>query len=409
MDPLVILIDEKSNALWAAAVASDGWMFTLDCDVTDETVRWGSVFIGKVATIDKKLDACWVDLGERQMGLLPRREWPNKDKAPEPGTTLLVQAKSSMLKTSPEDEQEQEQAVRRKIRLEPKVARLSTDITLPGRYLILATQDPENRLSRRIRDRSVRRRMMHMLDELKDSLSGCILRSAAESVQTDVLMREGRILQNTWKEMQETAKHLSEPQELMKGPNAIERLLSDVAGCTIERIEISLLDHMNKVEAWCETFAPDLVTKIEPLELANATEDFALFDHYDLLPQIEDLLQPYVLLSGGGNLVIQETAALIAVDVNRGGDVDASNLEINREAAIEVGRQLRLRNLSGIVMVDFLKTKNKKDEGIIISAIEDAVQLDACTVQIHGMTALGLMELTRQRRLPPLRERIRGF
>lgn len=406
MKPLDIVIDEKDGALWAAAIDQNGRLFAVDCDCPREEIRWGSIFLGKVETIDKKLDACWVSLGEGFMGLLPHGEWPDKDKAPLAGSLLIVQAKTGVLRDEPPTEEE-ELEISRKVRLEPKVTRLSTDITLPGRYMIFAAKEKTNRLSRRVTDAKARKSMMRMLDELSELFSGCILRASAENTQTDMLIREGNILQKTWEELKYQASLLSAPQEMMVGPNAVERLFSDMASFTLEDIHISLLDHMTVAESWCETFAPDLVTKIAPVQIDNATDDFALFDHLELTSQIEDLLQPYVLLREGGNLIIQETAALTAVDVNRGGDQVSSNLELNRQAAEEIGRQLRLRNLGGIVIVDFINMKQKREQEDVISVMERAVAADACTVQVHGMSALGLLELTRQRRLPALAKRAR--
>ncbi len=410
MKKLDIIVDERQGAVWAAAVDTKRKLFAIECDTPGEEIRWGSIFLGRVETIDRKLDACWINLGNGLMGLMPRKEFPDPNKDPNAGDVLIVQAKTGVTKSQnagqiPADELD----LMRKVKIEPKVTRLSVDVTLPGRYLIFAAKETDNRLSRRIRDSKVRRQMVQMMEELEENLSGCILRASAESIQTDILKKEGLILQKTWEELQSKAKGLSSPQELMRGPNAIERILSDMACCTVESIEVAILDHLSKAESWCERFAPDLMTKIEPIEIANAAEDFALYHHYGLEDQIEDLLQPYVLLDDGGNLILQETAALLAVDINRGGDQTNSNLELNRLAAKEIGRQLRLRNLGGIVIVDFLKGKNKSDEKVIIAAIEDSVAADACTVQIHGMTALGLMELTRQRRLPTLRDRIRGI
>lgn len=406
MNKLDIIIDERHGAVWAAAVDKQRRLFAIECDTPGEEIRWGSIFLGKIETIDRKLDACWVNLGDGLMGLMPRKEFPDPNKDPKPGDLLIVQAKTGVTTSNaPPDE---EQDLMRKVKIEPKVTRLSTDITLPGRYLIYAAKEIDNRLSRRIKDHKVRRQMLHMMEDIKSDLHGCILRASAESVQTDILKREGLMLQAQWEILRKQAEGQKNPQLLMLGPNAIDRILSDMACCRVEAIEVALIDHMAKAEGWCEKFAPDLMTKIEPVQIDNATEDFALYHHYDLEEQIEDLLQPYVLLPDGGNLILQETAALLAVDINRGGDQINSNLELNRLAAKEIGRQLRLRNLGGIIIVDFLKTKSKADEGMIIAAIEESVDADACTVQIHGMTALGLMELTRQRRLPTLRDRIRG-
>jgi Rne/Rng family ribonuclease len=151
-------------------------------------------------------------------------------------------------------------------------------------------------------------------------------------------------------------------------------------------------------------FAPDLVPKIKPLELKHATQDLALLEHHDLFTPIAGFFQPYAILPSGGNILIQETAALVAVDVNRGADRN-SNLSINLEAATEIARQLRIRNLGGIVMIDFINLKNERERKQLRDTLDSLLNEDPCTVQIHGYTALGLMELSRQRRTPTLNDR----
>ena len=120
--------------------------------------------------------------------------------------------------------------------------------------------------------------------------------------------------------------------------------------------------------------------------------------------EIEDLFQPYTILKQGGNIIIQETTALTAIDVNRGTDGRPA-MEVNLDAAGEIGRQLRLRNLGGIIVVDFLKMRGKKDHKTLLAALETIFEKDPCTVQIHGITGLGLVEITRKRRTPALQER----
>ena len=107
----------------------------------------------------------------------------------------------------------------------------------------------------------------------------------------------------------------------MEGPDAVQRTLSDQAGKVISAIEVVTMERYQEVEEWCEIYAPDLVTKVKPVEMEDQELDLALFDYRDVLDQIEDLFQIYILMKGGGNLIIQETAALYAIDINRGGDI----------------------------------------------------------------------------------------
>ncbi len=369
-------------------------------------MRWGSVYWAKVTHIDKTLDAAFIDLDGENSGLLTNADVRilQKDgsykkggdvaigKLIKSGQMIAVQAKSGYLPQLDSTD----------LTFEDKSVRVSMDITLPGRHLILAPMMINNRISSRITDKKQRKAMMKMLGSV-DNIKGCILRASAADVQTDILMREGKILKNMWEQIQEFFSG-NEVGLIMEGPNAIQRSIGDNAHRTINTIEITTMEKYQEIEEWCEIFAPDLVTKIVPIDLPHQNVELELFDLRDMLDQIEHLFQPYVILKNTGNIIIQETAALTAIDVNRGGD-KRNRLSVNLEAAEQIGRQLRLRNLGGIIIIDFLKMTNKKDKEALLSAIRDIAADDPCTVQVHGLTSLGLIELTRKRRTPALQER----
>ncbi len=403
-----ILIEELGGSLWTAAL-HEGRLVGLEVDPVWEEVRWGSIYWARVKSVDKALDAVFLDLDGDNTGVLynaDTRSWTKDKKVAKggsvaigkrfkPGDFVAVQAKTAYL---PKQDEEIGDA-------ENKIPQMSMDITLPGRYLIFCAYLDCNRISQRIRDKALRKNLHKMLDSL-EGLEGFILRNAAANTQTDMLLREAKILKETWEQVQ---KYLSgeDPCLIMEGPDAVQRALSDQADKTIDHIEVVTMDHFAHAEEWCDVFAPDLVTKIEPVELEDADQDLALYHYRDIIGQIESLFHSYAMLPGGGNIIMQHTAALTTVDVNKGGD-KRGNLTINVEAAQEVARQLRLRNTGGAVMIDFLKFQSKKEEGKVIAALEQAVSEDPCTVQIHGATSLGFIEITRKRRTPPLEERFEG-
>lgn len=408
-DAMDILIEEMDGGIWSAAL-QNGKLEGLEIDSPFEVVRWGSVYWAKIKTIDKALDAVFVDLDGDNTGILYNKDVriTNKDgsitkggdesisKILTPGDFIAVQAKSSYLYS--EDEEHQS--------FENKIPQVSMDITMPGRYLIYCPLMNRNRLSTRIHNKIMREQMMRMLDNLEE-MKGFILRAAAAHVQTDVLVREAKILKEAWEQMSRYLEG-NEAALIMLGPDAVERTLSDQATSQIEAIEIVTMDHFAIVEEWCSIFAPDLVTKISPQELGNASEDLALFHERDIIGQIESLFHAYSFLPGGGNIIIQETAALTAIDVNKGAD-KRSHLAVNIEAAQEILRQIRLRNSGGIIVIDFLRLKDKKEENALKKALQDAADKDPCTVQIHGKTNVGLYELTRKRRTPALSDKFDGI
>ena len=401
-----ILIEETDESLWAAALEG-GQLSGLEVDPSLEEVRWGSVYWARVFRIDTSLDAAFVDLDGSNKGILNNRDVYVKNadgvitrggalsigKLLSTGQMVAVQAKSGYLPKDNDDED---------IHGENKIPPVSMNIALPGRYLIFTQMAPENRISQRIRNKKLRNDLMAMLDALED-VRGTILRAAAAYTQTDMLIRESRILKSIWEQLQP---HFDgeEMGLIMEGPDALQRVLSDYASRQIGHIEVVTMDHYQQAEEWCEVFAPDLVTKITPIEVKDPESGLALFEHRDVMGQIESLFQPYTLLPGGGSIIIEQTAALTAIDVNTGGD-KRGRLAVNMEAAAEIARQIRLRNLGGMILIDFLKLKTKEEEAALIKGFEDAVSEDPCTVQLHGISSLGLMEITRARRTPALADR----
>jgi len=221
---------------------------------------------------------------------------------------------------------------------------------------------------------------------------------------TDILIRESNILKEIWDQIQEFMQG-GEIGPIMLGPDALQRTLSDQADRVIQSVDVVTMERYQDVEEWCEVYAPDLVTKVTPIDLPNKSLELGLFDYRDILDQIDDLFQPYVIMKGGGNIIIEETAALTAIDINRGSDNRGSQT-INLDAIKEIGRQIRLRNIGGIIVIDLLKCKTKKEREVLVEALKAITFDDPCTVQVHGLTALGLAELTRKQRTPSLQDRI---
>ena len=404
---LNILIEELEGSLWAAAT-DHGQLQGLEIDPVAEEVRWGSIYWARVKTIDAALDAVFLDLDGDNTGILYNSDVRIRNKKTgtitkggdkaigkvlKPGDMIPVQAKTAYI---PQQKSKGS---------ENKIPQMSMDITLAGRYLVFCTMMDENKISQRIQDKKLRNLIQKTLDAIKDS-EGFIVRAAAASIQTEMLEREGKILRAAWRDIQKYFKG-TDPGLIMLGPDAVQRMLSDKAGETIDIIEVVTMEHYTHVEEWCALFAPDLVTKITPLEMDNATDDFALFAHRDIIGKIEDLFKPYALLPGGGNILIQTTAALTAVDVNKGADKNAA-LSINLQAADEIARQIRLRNIGGAILIDFLKFHGGPDLKKLLAALENAFRDDPCTVQIHGRTGLGFIEISRKRRTPSLHDRFDG-
>ncbi len=403
-----ILIEEFQENIWAVAL-DKGRIDGLEIDPHNEEVRYGSIYWAKVERIDRSLDAAFLDLDGDNKGIIYNSDVRIQDdsgkwikggaqpigKVLQSGNYIAVQAKTAYLA---QFEGEQSYS-------EDKIPQMSMDISIAGRYLIYCPLMQNNQLSQRIRGKKLRAQMDEMMEALQD-MRGFILRSAAADMQTDILQREGKIISAIWSEISAFFSGDS-PCLIALGPDSIQRILSDHAMNPIDRIEIVTMDHFTQIEDWCSIFAPDLVTKISPVEMEEATQDLALFEYRDILGQIEALCHEYAMLPNGGNIIIQPTAALTAIDINKGSD-KRSHLAANIEAAQEIARQIRLRNTGGIITVDFLKMK-QADQKHLLKTLDELTYEDPCTVQIHGFTKLGLLEMTRKRRTPPLHDRFVGL
>ncbi len=405
---LEILIEEYKEKIWVVAM-ENGCLEGCEIDPINEPVRYGSIFYAKITRIDTAIDAAFLDLDGYNSGILFNKDVRKIDKNGKickgcqqaigktlhPGDMVAVQAKSAYIINQDDLLLE-----------ETKTPQMSMDITLPGRYLIYSAMLRENTISQRIHDKKIRKRLGKMIIALED-MHGFILRSAAAGLQTDILRREAGILRAIWDKLSNKFTG-NTPVLVMQGPNSVQRILGDVATNPIDSIQIVTMDHYQQIEKWCSVFAPDLVTKIEPVELngTDASQDLALFEYRDILGQIETLFHDYAILPNGGNITIEETTALTAIDINRGHDT-RSNLSVNIEAIHEIARQIRLRNIGGIIIVDFIRM-NKKDQAALLETIKEDIYTDPCTIQLHGFTNLGLIELTRKRRTPSLNERFEG-
>jgi ribonuclease G len=399
-----ILIEDLDGSLWAVAIDKKNKIQNLEIDPYAEIIRWGSIYVGRVARIDKSSDCAFIDLGFGFEGMLPLKDVRLDGKSPPKGKKIgqvltsgemvTVQVKSPHNPTGGDDDT-----------VGVKASRLSMDIALQGRFLIYTPFAKEARVSKRVADKKLRSDLKAMLKGI-DDLNSCILRSSAANCQTDMLVREGKILNAIWASLCEYDGE-DEPALLMMGPDSVHRTLGDLAASTVDSISASTMEIFEDTEEWCDLFAPDLMTKIEPRGVDNTRSGMGLFEVHDLLGQFEGLLKQYVILPSGGSIIIERTTSMTVIDVNKGAD--KSILNTNLEAAREIERQLRIRNIGGIIMADFINMKQQSQRDSVLKALNDAFENDPCTVQCHGITELGVFEISRQRRTPTLEEKLVMF
>ena len=386
--PETELLIDRRDGLLRAAVVSGGRLTDLHIDRDDRLApQAGSVWLGRVERIAAGLNAAFVDLGTGKAGLLGLADVRLSNRArPEPGTAIGAVLHGG-------------QAVLVQVKAEPVGAKgptLAMDISLPGRFLVHAPFRRGVAVSKRLGGGALRETLTKRLQALTIG-EGWIARSGSEALTDDRLIAaESESLALAWRALEQRAGQGGTPGCLSRGPDAARRAVIGHGTRPLDRIAVAAPgDWLGAFQAWCAEAAPDLAPRLEP-----APE--RLYERHDLEGQISALGRPQVPLPGGAGLVIERTEALIAIDVN--GGERGNPLAVNLEAAREIARQLRLRNLGGIVVVDFLSMPKRGDGERLLAAFSAAVRDDPVQTEVYGLSRLGLVELTRARRGPALAE-----
>lgn len=371
------LLIDRTARFRRAALLEKGRLADLHLDRLDRPVLAGSLHLGRVVRVLGPLNAAFVDIGTRLPGFLGgadvRPQAPNHEQGRigtrlSAGQTVLVQ-----------------------VRAEgggDKGPSLTMDVALPGRFLVHLPLGSGLSLSRRSGRGPERARLQARIRELVAG-GGWIARASAAAASPDLLEAEADHLAAAGRRILAA----TTPGLVAEGPNAMARLLLD-SGAGQAAIDVDGADAMAELRAWAADRAADVAARARLVP--------GLFEQADLDAQIAALAQPRVALPGGGNLMIEPTEALTAIDVNGGERGDA--MAVNLEAAAEVARQLRLRNIGGIVVVDFVGAARATDRERLVQFLSGAVADDPAGTHIYGMSKLGLVEITRTRRGPPLAE-----
>lgn len=280
-----------------------------------------------------------------------------------------------------------------------KGARLTTHISIPSRLLVLLPGNPTVGISARIEGEAERARLRRLGEAFvaANEDSGCILRTAADGVTEEALQRDRDFLCKLWRSIQ-LRSELAQPGTLIHGdlPLAL-RALRDLITDDIEKVWVDFWETCQEVKAFCEEFLPNMTQLIE-----HYRGERPIFDLYGVEDEIQRALQRQVQLKSGGHLIIDQTEAMTTIDVNTGGYVGHRTFEetifkTNLEAAQAIARQLRLRNLGGIIIIDFIDMAEEEHRRQVLRALEKVLDRDHVKTQLSSVSALGLVEMTRKR------------
>lgn len=278
-----------------------------------------------------------------------------------------------------------------------KGPRVTTHISIPGRYLVLMPTINHIGVSRRIPDSEERDRLRNILETNRIQSYGFILRTAAEGIEEDALIREMKFLEKLWKNINEKNREKSAPVCLHKDLSVTLRAVRDLLTHEVHKVVIDIKDGYKAVKNFLGKHMVDFPVKVELFEGKEP-----IFDEYNIEGDIQRALKKKVWLKSGGYIIIEHTEALVAIDVNTGRYVGKQNFEetilkTNLEAVKEIAYQIRLRNLCGIIILDFIDMEDISNQDKVFRALKDALKKDKTKTYVLPMTELGLIQMTRKR------------
>ncbi|HEU5480691.1 MAG TPA: Rne/Rng family ribonuclease, partial [Candidatus Tumulicola sp.] len=289
-----------------------------------------------------------------------------------------------------------------------KGARISTNISLPGRYLILMPTGKYSGVSRKIESAQERNRLKAVMKRIRPEGMATVVRTAAGGVSEAELIADLGVLIRMWHGILEMYKRASAPSLLHKDMNLIYKAARDFVTADVDRVLIDDEDEYRKVRDFLQLLGPQDLDRVEYYQGGRA-----LFDDFRINEELQTLMKPKINLPSGGSIVIESTEALTVIDVNSGKFTGGRNLEdtilkTNIEAAHEIARQVRLRDIGGIIVVDFIDMSSEASRSKVIKTLEDGLRRDRTRATIQSFSNLGLLEFTRKRVGKDLGAQLRG-
>ena len=396
------------------AVLEGGKLEEFTIERTTEERLVGSIFKGKVRNLEDGLKAAFVDIGFEKNAFLhywdivpsnvdsgvelverttpKRRERPKitqKDipRLYSPGSDIIVQVTKGPIGT--------------------KGPRVTTNIVLPGRYLVLLPNSDQCGISRKIENQEERHRLKKILRSLTiPEGMGVIMRTVGEGQQARYFVRDLALLLEEWTNIQERIKSQPSATCVFEEPDLTERTVRDFLTEDVERIVVDSPREYERMREMIGRISPRSTSKVKLY-----SESQPIFDRFNITRQLENTFSRQVHLKSGGHIVVDETEALVAIDVNTGRhksgkDQESTILKVNIEAADEICRQLRLRNMGGLIVLDFIDMKSRRDQQAVYQRIKDGLRRDKAKTHILPISQLGLMEMTRQRHSESVRSAV---
>ncbi len=356
----------------------------------------GNIYLGRVERIIKGMQAAFVDVGLDRPGFLHARDIEGP---------RLIQAEGEDVRppTDIRDLLHEGQKIMVQIAKDPisgKGARLTTQLAIASRYMVLMPFTDHIGISQRIEDEEERARLKQLIDEVRCQEGigmGFIARTAVEGADRAAVELDVRVLTRIWDRVLENKVNAGCPDVVYEELPLHIRVVRDLTDPDVEIIRIDDRETYERVKRFVDEFIPEFSQR-----MCHYDEDRPMFARFGVDEEIARALDKKVSLKSGGHLVIEQTEAMITIDVNTGGYLGSKNLEetvfrTNLEAAAIIPRQLRLRNLGGIIVVDFIDMEDEEHQRQVLRALEKAAETDAARMRIEGFSSLGLVQMSRKR------------
>lgn len=355
----------------------------------------GNIYLGRVQNVLPGMEAAFVDIGTPKNAVVYRGD-------------LQFDAGDIESSGKKKDDVRIEQVLKNrqlvlcqvtKNPIGSKGARLTQDVSIPGRFVVFVPNSDTYGISKRLGDEE-RKRLRRILDEIRPENHGLIVRTAAEGATPDELRRDVALLMRQWEVIEAKAKKANSPMLLHKEPDMAVRVIREEFNQNYRGIVIDDRELYEEVRSYVESISPELADRVEFHD--SSVEPLPLFEKHHVHEQLHKAIDRKVWLPSGGSLIIERTEALTVIDVNTGKNVGSSSLEEtvfrnNLEAADEIARQLRLRDIGGIVVIDFIDMEIRANREAVIGTFRDALSRDKTRTQVFDISELGLVEMTRKR------------
>ncbi|MEN8005786.1 MAG: Rne/Rng family ribonuclease [Candidatus Krumholzibacteriota bacterium] len=388
------------------AMLEDGELVELIVEGADSKRIVGNIYKGKVSSVKPGLQAAFIEIGMERAGFLHASDLDHDDSEEEESSSggrggrrrhRQIPDIGTVLKVGDE--------ILVQVTKEPistKGPRLTADISLPGRYLVMMPKGRHIGVSRKIDDRRERVRLKQLLQKHRSDEGAFIIRTAATAVTEDALKSDVNYLSDLLNKIKSNGKEVEAPALVHEDVGLVVALIRDIFKEDTARLLIDDKDDYNRLSTYVKNFAPELKNRIEYYK-----GDLPIFDQFEIEAEIKRTLDKRVWMKKGGYLIIEPTEALVSIDVNTGRFTGRRNqeetiLQTNMLAAREVARQLRLRDFGGIIVIDFIDMENEGNKKRVFNELRHHLKRDRARHKVFQVSGLGLVEMSRQRVRPSL-------